>query len=785
MPMDTTENEDLKLNEDEQKLYNIIREIAERVGIQLDPSGYKRTITNAAAYINKFPNEDVYYKAAKGTAAKVEYHVALARVSIAACAIFLLIEIQTKKPSYIIRYILMGCKSPGFDGYPLDPTPTNKQGIEYIACAIASIPRNDTPWNQSGFQAIKDDVKRRAGIVFYMEGVLRESISDPVIQTKLAEKRAYLLEVLGTASAVQDGRPKDMIPPTFLPEQIIITPEEAAYDAIRPEVAANMGNRGKMALIKLWIRRSHELAKKTASLSRGNPIMETTCCVESIKQPGAFFREHIDLPPIGKRALQPYQQGQFMLTEFIPRPLDMDVVSANKDLYYRIFLKCCFQGPRIGYPHEPGLTNRCHWCNFQFPTHPAVMDVDKEGKPAILSQNVVTGSDEFTTLLDTIHTVNQVEPIQIKEITPVIDIMKQFSEVQPAPIAEWSTTIQETTAAFLKLPADADRADIVLAAGAISEAIGASQRIISERITVRGMKEVMANIAQLSWINFFQVIQTYFITPFQRLVSHYSKDSLFIPVELEKVLSDIHVEKDLKPILQHDVSILIQKGADMQLPKYQFARAKLEYYIAQMSALLPYKNSIRSTVVPGRELALQYIQEAIFYGPLATLINSAEIPESVEIKSPIKSMGDPSIRFLLELIVLTLDKYNREKISFDDEEIKNLIAIREEKERVNVIKNFDKLTDEEKHIELMNKRLGLGKWAVGGTSKIYKYDAEYYDEEREKRLAAGIVEFPGRDQMDPASGRVVDDLGFHVYTDAELEGDGGYDVNQHGDDDNE
>lgn len=70
----------------------------------------------------------------------------------------------------------------------------------------------------------------------------------------------------------------------------------------------------------------------------------------------------------------------------------------------------------------------------------------------------------------------------------------------------------------------------------------------------------------------------------------------------------------------------------MKLPKYQFARAKLEHYIAQMSVLLPFKNSIRSTVVPGRELALHYIQEAIFYGPLATLINSAEIAEGTEIK---------------------------------------------------------------------------------------------------------------------------------------------------------
>ena len=785
MPVETEEDNTMKLNEDEQKLYNIIREITERSGVQLDNAGYKRVIMNAAAYINKFPNEDVYYKSAKGAAARVEYQVALARVAISTCAVYLLIEIQTKKPSYVLRYALMGCKSPGFDGYPLDPTPSNKQGIEYIACTIASISRNDTPWNQSGFQSMKDDVKRRAGIVHYMEGILRETISDPVIQTKLAEKRAYLLEVLGTSASVQDGRPKDMIPPTFLPEQIMITPEEAAKDAIRPEVAANMGNRGKLALIKLWIRRSHELAKKTAILTRGNPLIETTCCIESIKRPGEFFKENMDLPSIGKRTLQPYQQGQFMLTEFIPRPLDMDVVSADKDLYYRIFLKCCFQGPRVGYPHEPGLTNLCHWCGFQFPVHPAVMDVDKEGKPAIHSQNVATNSEEFTTLLDTIHNVNQVEPVKVIEITPVIDIMKQFGEVQPEPIANWSNIIQETTASFLKLPADADRADVVLAAGAISEAIGESQRIIADRISVGGVKDIMANIAQLSWMNFFQVIQNYFITPFQRLVSHYAKDSLFIPVELAKVLSKIHVEDDLAPILRNDVSLLTQKGDDMKMPKYQFARAKLEHYIAQMSALLPYKNNIRSTVVPGREMALEYIQQAIFYGPLATLINSAEIPEGVEIKNPIKSMGDPSIKFLLELIVLTLDKYNREKLSFNDDEIKNLIAIREEKERVKIIKDFDKLTDDEKYIELQNKRLGIGKWAVGGTSKIYKYDTEYYDEERQKRLAAGIDSFPGRDQMDPALGRAMDEMGFGIYTDAEMEADGGYDINQHGDDDYE
>ena len=785
MPVKVQEKENTKLNEDELKLYVIIREIAERVGIQIDDAGYKRIIMNATAYINKFPNEDVYNKAAKGGAAKVEYQVALARVSICACAVFLLIEIQTKKPSYVIRYALMGCKSPGFDGYPLDPSPANKQGIEYIACAIASISRNDVPWNQSGFQSMKDDVKRRAGIAYYMSGILQESISDPVIQTKLAEKRAYLLEVLGTSGALQDGRPKDMIPLSFLPEQIIITPEEAAHDAIRPDVVANMGNKGKTALVKLWIRRSHELAKKTASLVRGNPLMETTCCVENVKQPGLFFKDNMDLPPIGKRTMQPYQQGQFMLTEFIPRQADMGVVSADKDLYYRIFLKCCFQGPRIGYPHEPGLSNRCHWCNFQFPVHPAVMDVDKEGKPAIQSQNVITNSEEFTTLLDAIHNVNRVEPIKVNEITPVMDIMNDLGNVQPAPIAEWNSIIRETTGAFLKLPANADRSDIVLAAGTISEAIGNSQKIVRERLTAKSLQEPLSQIAQLSWLNFFQVIQTYFITPFQRLVSHYSPKSLYVPIELTKALSEKHVNDDIKPVIQSDMSILIQKGAELQNPKFQFARVKLEHYLAQMSALLPFKNNIRPTVVPGRQLALQYIQQAIFYGPLATLLNSAEIPEGVEIKNPIKSLGDPSIRFLLEIVALTLDKFNDEKLSYSDDEIKTLIAVREEKERMNIIKEFDKLTDEEKYIELQNKRAGIGKWAVGGTSKIWKYDAEYYDEEAEKRLAAGIIEFPGHDQLDPALGRAVDEYGFHVYTDAEMEAEGGYEMNQHADDDRE
>jgi hypothetical protein len=101
-----------------------------------------------------------------------------------------------------------------------------------------------------------------------------------------------------------------------------------------------------------------------------------------------------------------------LVTEFIPREAGSDVAEPDKELYYRIFLKCCFQGPRFGYSHEPGLTNMCPWCGFQFPTIPSVMDTDTEGKTALASQEVQTNTEEFTKLLDKIHTVNKVDPIK-------------------------------------------------------------------------------------------------------------------------------------------------------------------------------------------------------------------------------------------------------------------------------------------------------------------------------------------------------------------------------------
>jgi hypothetical protein len=778
IPIEPSDKKELKLTDDEIKAYDVIREISIRAGVLLDNEGYKRVIEKTNSFFNRFPSREKYIEQQKKkTKPGPDYDIQSSRIFVTGAALFILLEIQTKVPSYQVRKTVLQCTNPGFGGYPLDPDTTNKQGLEYMACAVESIKRTDSVWKNTGFHSNPrlTSAQKQVGILSYITDTLSKVIGDDIIQAGLAEKRKYLEKAASQAAGITG--PQDEIPATFLPEQIIVSPEDAAKDAITPEVLANMGNKGRQGLVKLWIRQAHLLARKTASLTRGSPLSETTCCLANIEAPGNFWRSASDLPDIGKRVLIPNQQGQALVTEFEPRAAGADVAEPDRELYYRLFLKCCFQGPKLGYSHEPNLLNVCVNCGFDFQTNPSIMDTNTEGKAALASQNVVTDTEEFTRLLDTIHTVNNVPAIKTMELESVREIMNELGDVEPAPIPGWSEVIQATTESFLSLPPDADKGDIAAAAGPISEATSGSETIIRDRLTDSNYQSALEEIVKLSWSNFFQVIQSYFITPYERILTQFNDNSLFIPIELLKALSQDHVSKDLDPIIAAELQIVKSRRDDIRKPAYQLARAKLRYFLDQMSAILSFKDKIRPIVVPGREMSLVYIQRALFYGPLASLINAGEMPPGAEVVSPIRGLGDPSMRFVGELVVISLTKYKRERLSYNDQELKELIAIRNEKERVNVIAEFDKLTDEERAVELINKKLGLGKWAVGGTKLIYAYDKDYYDLERQKREAAGIIDFPGLgpDQMEPFEGREVDEYGFPVYGDAEFEREGGYD----------
>ena len=84
-----------------------------------------------------------------------------------------------------------------------------------------------------------------------------------------------------------------------------------------------------------------------------------------------------------------------------------------------------------------------------------------------------------------------------------------------------------------------------------------------------------------------------------------------------------------------------------------------------------------------------------------------------------------------------------EGLDYTEDAIRDMIARRKEVEKQSVISKFGRMTEEEKTVELVNKRLGLGDWAVGGTKAIRLYDPAQYELERQQRAEMGLTDFAG------------------------------------------
>ena len=326
--------------------------------------------------------------------------------------------------------------------------------------------------------------------------------------------------------------------------------------------------------------------------------------------------------------------------------------------------------------------------------------------------------------------------------------------------------------------------DILVALGPLSNAASQYEELFRQRFHAKAMA-VADEIVRLPWNSFFQVLQTYFITLFQRVRSGFVGSSLFLPVELRQTLSTQHVE-DLQAMMKTHLTSLERITQPLEdNPPLGLAKAKLDYYAEQMAEIIAFRDKIRTMTLPGRRYTLEYFQRILFYGPLAILVDSLHIPENTPNQSAVGEIGNPSIDYLLKLISTGLNTYSKERLSYDEERIKTMLAIQAEKERVHVVKEFDRLSDEERAIEKINKKLGLGKWAVGGTKLIYAYDKDYYDQERLRRLDAGMIDFQGvsTGEMLPPTGQADDRYGFPMFSEEEAEREGGYNHAQHGEDD--
>ena len=773
------EDEMINLTTDEKLYKDTIKEIAATAGVSIDSTAYRRIIKRIKSHLSTtLPNRDVYSKLMKTQKKMPDYDVMRANNIVAAAAVFFLIEMQTAIQSYYIQYPRIGCGTATFDGYPVG-TATDVRGMTYVACVVASIMSKTEPWSTTSFQKTSEKDARQKDVLAFMDSILGNVLkTNAAVQEDIRIKRIHVAEMM--ASKKTAGRHEESIPSGFLPEMIVLKAEEAAdgENTIVEEVVNRMGAAGRYQSAKLWIRKAHQMALRTATLVFGSPLSLTSCCLADISVPGTFWSSASDMPALEVRTLRPNFRTTALQVHFVARPQKDISVDQTDELNYRLFLKVCYDGEQKGQPHEFGLTNQCRWCGFQLPAHPATIDVNKEGKLALESQGISAGTDEFEQLLDIIHESNSVEPYQAPALPRTDGVYAEFADMTPPPFGSWKTVMDATFAELNQLEGAIRETDLVNALGELSDVIAVAEADVKQRIPAQA-HGVLDGITDLSWDNFMQSIFTYFLVPSSRILQEFDADSFVVPANYK--LGDEHIE-DIKKIFTEDTRLVVKFSPDFKQTFMALAREKLAYFVKQLEAIIAFKEKMRPSLVPGRKYTLEYIQRALFYGPLYELCNPNRLPPTMEGQAAVDTPTNV-IKLLLAFIVGSLSKYNKERLSFNDEQLRELIMVRNEKEKNEFISYLDKMTDEERAVELTNKRLGIGRWAIGGTKLIWAYNADQYERERDERERAGIISFPGEGPNDVPTfdGRPLDDMGFALY---QGEGDG-YDMRQRADEDNE
>ena len=775
--------------EDEALIYRTINQIAALMGVYPDRPSYMKMVSRVQGVLAKFPDRQRYAliqkaeeksRKGRGEAAgdKVDYDIFINRNMVGLCGAALLIDVQTHMPDYVVRYTLQGCAKPEFTGFPMDKE-EDKSGVDYISCAIASIMRRENPWDLTGFQAISSDVNRQKRIALFIFKFVKDLVNTPEVQQDIATKKQYLQETYGAEAQI--GRPKDKIPEGFTPEQIVL-PKVKAESAEAPIIDAAADPKQKA---RAWIIEGHKLARVYGKYLATSVLSEASCCYSPLMSPGEFWRTQVSMPALDRKSPPKGPRGSMLYVHMIPRPLDHLFGKPDASIMYRLFMRVCFQGPRVGLQHEPGYNQKCPWCGLQFPDDPRLpaplprfakdggtqKKYDEEYVTAINeragaqiaalgNQGITVSKDSFDELLSQSNRRFLIPPMSVATIPSRMDNMRGLLTLNPPPFEDYLAVMNLTIEQVSALPPDADKAQIAIAFGALSEASVQFETNLSTRLG-SDKYAALGELMSYSPRTLGESLRTYFLLPFQRAITKKGVSSLLA----------IQKRYDLSTETQGDIQKFL--GAHLEgytkiaaaLEKSDFGRAKVREAIAKLSVVIPlFVKVLRSNIISGGPIGLEFIQRAIVSGILSEFIDPNHVPALDEgnAEAPARAVSAKA-NLPIQILGLLLNQFRGEGLNFTGEQIRTKIADRNEKEKQKVIKEFDVLDKEGKRLELMNKKLGLGRWSVGGTKVIWQYDEDQYVRDKVERAAAGISDDP-RFQAE--------------FSEFAPEGEGGYDVEQ-------
>jgi hypothetical protein len=742
-------------NETKKLIFNTARQMTDKLFAPLEIGDYITLVARTFGVLQQIPERDRYIKiqkartktkAAQAADFGADYDIYINQALVCAVGVHLLLIIQSKKPDFILRGIASGCRS--LRGEPLEPDGGN-HGIQCIVSVIASFQKDSPPWSLTQFQREKDDTIRNRMVMDVFEPILKAALQDPTILQALAQKRDYKRKILGLSGG--QGRPDEAIPQNFAPIPFVMKPEDFVEKVIIPEAASPRDR------AELWVRQGNHLAR-TTKLPKPIAFSEASCCLSPIKKIDEFWiKSASSLPPFKKLVGLPappkiMRFEPTMKPSVISRPLP----DAPENSYYLLFLKVCHEGEKKGHSHEFGLTHKCIWCDLKLPKEVELLTAD-QGRNAIESQGIDVSKESFENLLNETHRVNSFKTKLLLEIPGQLDNWMKLTEMDPEPTEGFRAMMSRTQVELTKLPPDAKVVDVAVALSEFSTFVNDLEGQFKTRIAV-AQHAIFDQIIKDGSESIIRFLQSYVIVPLKQFISKRAAN----PVIPKSWLLSFQHQMDVEGLLKEHRSYLTKFNKIQTTP---WLTAKVDTVLEQTRATLDALMSIRPLQVPGGEQTFEFFMKMCLYGPLANFVDPNIQPLTSAPEAPSSQVEQHALfpaRFISDMAA----RFKVEGSHLTPEQIRELIAERNEKEKANIIKKMNDMSRAGKDIEKIKIKLGIGEYAVGGTKAIYAYDQERYDIEREERAQAGIIDFPGQgpDQAGaPVMGeqKPVDGLGYY------------------------
>jgi len=717
-------------------MYKSLKTVFEKTGINIGLSQYKHMVNYLSEYLITIPTRAAYLelKKAEGNPKPQDYDVYKAIRYVCAVACVILLFIQTSIPDFT-NYYSFTC-SGGMMGFPLE-SEENESGLECVAMLISSIDDKEYPWNTSTLQKYKEHTKRRTIIKPFIKGLMKEYfLQIGTYQGLLNKKREYLKELHGVAGPTVK---RDVISKTFRPVPYLITEEEAAK---APVYSASASPEKKAAG---WILTAHSIAKNTGGTS-------TTACLHSVASPGGFWSSQT-LPPLPEKTAVIGTNVTMFATAFKPTLKEELTGSVKEEDYYKLFMEVCYQGDNKGLPHELGIGLTCLQCGLSFqenPHLPTVMDpnpsvqrMEEEAartkkQEFLKAKGVVVNGQTFIDLLTSAHRqLASKSPIR-PSLPNANTILHRLVTIPYPPFSNWTELIQATQSAIQQLSSPT-KVQIATAADSLVQKIVDAETYINGRIPASF--QAIVSLSEKEPRECLELLRTYILVPFQRWIQSsnvYDTFKILGTYKLSKETQDDikgYYEKSKKPARVKGLGRHLQPISDIKLEGLLLLKVKqfVKELAYMTNHILPY---LRSILTPGGSYMVGYILRALLMGSIKDFMDPHSIPETEEELS-----STVNIQILYVALAEVFDRFATSNRIPSEKEIRTRLEERVEAEKQKFIGEMDKMSPQRRKLELTMKSLGIGKWAVGGTAAIKKYNAERYEEERTERAQAGLVDY--------------------------------------------